>query len=158
MNPEGGGVDSDVQTPSACGVIEGSLSRWIVEVRDAGGGARADNFADVEGVMACVVAGDDGAAERVTCAFPKTSVAERVVASVLVCDHGHDKLDEVILTGLVEIGVPEVSSVSSGALVKFGGGIGGLRVARNDGWQEDRGIVEAVMRSCDELLFDSLRR
>src|SRR5271154_1853408 len=119
MKPEGAGVDSDVQAPSACGVIEGSFSRWIVEVRDAGGGARADDFADVEGVMTCVAAGDDGAAERVTGAFPEASVAERVVTSIFVRDYGHDELHEVILASLVEIGVPEVPPVCGGALVKF---------------------------------------
>ncbi len=108
--------------------------------------------------MTRVAAGDDGSAERVAGAFPEASAAEGVVARVLVCDSRNDEFDEVVLAGLVEVGMPKVSCVASGALMKFRGGVGGLGVACNDGRNEDRRVVEAVVRSCDELLFDGLRR
>ena len=73
-------------------------------------------------------------------------------------DCGHDKLDEVILTGLVDVSVPEISPVTCRSLMKFGRGVGGLVVSSHRCRQEDRGLVEAIMRSGDELLFDRLRR
>jgi hypothetical protein len=35
-------------------------------------------------------------------------------------DYGNDEFDKVILAGLVEVGVPEVSSVVGGTLVNSG--------------------------------------
>ncbi len=121
-------------------------------------GTDADDFADVESLMTRVVAGDDGSAKRVAGAFPEASAAEGVVARVLVRDHGHEEFDEVILAGLVEVGMPEVSPLAGGTLVEFGGGVGGLGVTCNDGGDEDRRVVEAVVRCCDEFLVDGLGR
>jgi len=108
--------------------------------------------------VTCVAASDDGATERVAGSFPKASTAKGVVARVLVRDYGHDEFDKVILAGLVEVGVPEVSSVAGCPLMELGGGVGGLGVTCNDGRNEDRRVVKTVVRSCDELLFDGLGR
>src|ERR1700678_1023923 len=155
---EGAGVDADVQAPFACSVSEGSFSRRIVEVRDACCRSRADDFTEVEGVVACIVAGDDRATEGVSGAFPEASAAEGVVAVVLMGDRRHDEFDEVVFTGLVDEGVPKIPAIGGGSLMKFRCGVGGLGVTCEQRGQEKRGIVEAVLSGGEELFFYALRR
>ena len=63
FDDEGGGINADVEAPLAAGAAEGAFARGVIEGGDPGSCAGADDFADVEGVVPVVVAGDDGAAE-----------------------------------------------------------------------------------------------
>ena len=155
---EGAGIDADVQAPSAGRVRECSFSRRVVEVGDSGCCSRADDLAGVEGVVACIVAGYDGATKGVAGALPEASATEGVVAAVLMGDRRHDEFDEVVFIGLVDEGVPKISAIGGGSLMKLRCGVGGLVVACDDSGQEDRGIVEAVLSGGEELLFYGLRR
>ena len=157
MNEEGSGIDTDIRAPSACGIAKGALGLWVVEVRDPGGSARANDFADVQGIVAGVVASNHDATHRVGCALQEASASKRVVACVFVGDGGHDELDHVVLNGLVDEGMPEVAAVPSCSLVKLRRGIRGLVNASDRGRQEDGRVVEAVVRRSDELVLYGLR-
>lgn len=140
-------------------VLPRVLSRWVVKIGDAGCRSGADDFAAIEGVVARIVAGDDGPAESVADAFEAASPAraQRVVASIFARDGWHDEFDPVVLVGLVDEAVPEIAAIAGGALVKLGSLIGGLMIAGEKSGDEERGIVEAVLGCGNELFLDRLR-
>ncbi len=61
------------------------------------------------------------AADGVGGALEKAALAHGVVAVVLVREYGADGFDGEVLDGLIDIAMPEVSTVAGSALVKFGG-------------------------------------
>ena len=108
---------------------DGALAGGVVGGGDAAGGARADDFADVEGFVAGIVTGDDDAGESVAGALPEAAAAEGVIAIVLVGDGRNDAFDEEILDGLIGSGMPEVAAEGDTAGSKLGIGISAEAVA-----------------------------
>ena len=108
--------------------------------------------------MACIVASDDSAAERVASALPEAAGAEGIVSGVFVGKGWPDKLDKVVFVGLIDEGVPVVAAVSGCPLMKFGWVVGGLVVASYGPRKENRGVVEAVLGCGEKFLFDGLWR
>ena len=158
LEEEGDGVDADVGCPLLAGVGQGSLWGGVVKVGDACAHGRADDFARVEGGLARVGAGDEDAREGVASTFGKAAGTEGVVTGVFVGDGGNDELDHVVFDGLIDIGVPVVASESGEALVKLGCGVAGLRLCGDDAGKDEGGVVEAILRGGDELVFDGLGR
>jgi len=108
--------------------------------------------------VACIVASDDSAAERVASALPEAAGAEGIVSGVFVGKGGPDELHEVVFVGLIDECVPVVAAVSGCSLMKLGRVVGGLIVASDGGWEKDRGVVEAVLGCGEKFLFDGLGR
>ena len=154
----GGCVDAYVQAPLAAGVGECALGAWVVGVGEGGGHAGAEDFADVEGFVAAVGAGDYGAAQGVFGFVPVAAITQGVEAGVFVSGDGDEELHEIVFAGLVEGGVPEVASVADTAVMELGGLGGGVIVDGNDGGQDDGAVVEAVSGGVHELFADGLGR
>jgi len=152
------GVNADVGGPLGAEGADGALAGGIVGGGDAAGGARADDFADVEGFVAGVVTGDDGAAESVAGALPEAAAAEGVIAVVLVGDGGNDSFDQEILDGLICGGMPEVATEGGAAGTELGIRVGSEAIAGEGERDEDGGVVEGVFEGGGELLFDGLGR
>lgn len=125
-------VDGDIEAPLAAGVAEGAFGGGVVEVGDARGGTGAEDFAGVEDFLAGVRAGDDDAAEGIAGALEEAAVAEGVIAVVLMRDGRDDGFREEVFAGLVDGGVPEVSTVGYATMTEFRIRVG-FKVIASDG-------------------------
>src|SRR5437868_10540327 len=110
------GIDAHVRGPSVNRVLRCAFARRIIEVRDTCGGSGSHDLAEIECLVARIVAGDDRTTERMASALEESSAgrAEGVEARVLVSGGRDDELDPVVFVSLVGHGMPEVSVEASG--------------------------------------------
>ena len=116
-------VDEVTGEPSLADFGPGAVVRGIIEAAYARGSAGADDLREIERRIPIVRAGDKNAGDGIPGTLAEASMAHGVEAVVLVEDNGADAADKEVFVGCVSQGMPVVSGVTCGALVKLGVGI-----------------------------------
>jgi len=116
-------VDEVTGEPSLADFGPGAVVRGIIEAAYARGCAGADDLREIERRIPIVRAGNKNAGDGVPGTLAKAAMAHGVEAVVLVEDNGADAADKEVFVGCVSQGMPVVSGVTCGALVKLGVGI-----------------------------------
>src|ERR1700722_7524931 len=116
-------VDQVAGEPSLADFGPGAVVRGIIEAAYAGGSAGADDLREIERRISIVRARDKNACVRVPGTLAEAAMPHGVEAVVLAEDNGTDAAHKEVFVGCVSQGMPVVSGVTCGALVKLGVGI-----------------------------------
>lgn len=131
----------------------GSSSARIVTERNTLRHSSAQQFRNVEAVVAVVVRGDEDASSGIKEAPPERAFAHSVIALVLMKDGGHGEDDEIVPDSFVGETAPVISAVSGHAFAKLRMSVGPFRHGGSDSDKDERGVVETISRGDDEGLL-----
>src|SRR5579863_8229512 len=141
---QGGGFH--LRSPIDRRLMRAALLGRVVSVGQSCFQCIAPNFRPVESRSPRIVFGDYHAGKSIVCAAEKASVAQRVVAGVLVSYPGNDGFREVSSRNPVHKRVPVIAPVAGGSLAELRIVFQGKLLPSQNSGPNERRIIEAVLR------------